>query len=120
MPFDNTPEGRLTLADLSWRLRNPETWPADFVWDYLCCASCAMGLAYRLSDGPEKCPFEHMSMTGAFKLTLPVLADIEPVDVDPLRAIFLTLQTDRFKPVSPKDVADAIDRHLKSKVSVHA
>lgn len=53
MPFDPVPQ-TLTLADLSWRLRHPETWPAGFAWDYGRCASCAIGLAWRLTMPTNK------------------------------------------------------------------
>lgn len=53
MPFDPVPQ-TLTLADLSQRLRHPETWPEGFVWDYGDCASCAIGLAWRLTMPADK------------------------------------------------------------------
>lgn len=115
MPFDNTPEGRLTLADLSWRLRNPDTWPADFVWHYAICNTCAMGLAWQLSGG-GKAPFRNMAADTALKLTLAALADGE--DAEPVRGIFLFLHVGRRQPVTPDDVADAIDSHLAQKVCV--
>lgn len=51
MPLDVSTR-TLTLADLAWRLRHPETWPPGFKWDYGNCSSCAMGLAVRLLDQP--------------------------------------------------------------------
>lgn len=37
-----------SLHALSYALRHPETWPADFVWSYTYCDQCAMGLAHVL------------------------------------------------------------------------
>lgn len=42
-----------TLADLSQRLRRPETWPPDFVFNYLGYDTCAMALACSLGMADE-------------------------------------------------------------------
>lgn len=113
MPFDNTPEGRLTLADLSWRLRSPETWPAGFVWNYGNCETCAMGLAWRLSGGSSKRPFRAMTLDTILRLTMATLADA--TDFQQMKRIFLELhiKTDRHDyTISPHNVADAIDEYL--------
>lgn len=39
---------RPNLVALAYSLRHPETWPADFVWDYRNCTKCAIGLSLRL------------------------------------------------------------------------
>jgi hypothetical protein len=39
---------RPNLVALAYSLRHPETWPADFVWDYRNCTTCAIGLSLRL------------------------------------------------------------------------
>jgi len=39
---------RPNLHALVYALRHPETWPANFVWDYGDCAQCAIGLSLRL------------------------------------------------------------------------
>jgi len=41
-------QNKPTIGALSFMLRHPELWPADFRWSYTCCATCAMGLAQRM------------------------------------------------------------------------
>jgi hypothetical protein len=116
MPFDAIPQHKLTLADLAWRLRHPETWPPNFRWRYWDCNSCAMGLAWSLShDGKPAELVTHMAteraMTRAVKA---LLADAAAMNSRQFAAIFREL---RGRPgfggvVTPADVADAIDRYL--------
>lgn len=37
-----------SLRGLSFVLRNPDTWPKGFEWNYDRCSNCAMGLSVRL------------------------------------------------------------------------
>jgi hypothetical protein len=114
MPFDNPPVDRLTFADLAWRLRHPETWPKGFVWDYGCCATCAMGLAWELSGGKRGAFDTHLSMT-ALRLTMALLADAEAIAGPMCATIFLGLHhynETGLTRITPGDVADAIERHL--------
>lgn len=116
----DTPADVTTLEGLAWRLRHPETWPTDFVWDYSDCRTCAMGLAYRLIAGPIKDPdyiedfvIEH----------LPEVRDV--ADREQLSSsaeeIFYDLHTVYFShkcgggwrtQITPRMVADAIDAYL--------
>lgn len=115
MPFDSKPEGRLTLADLSWRLRNPGTWPLGFRWDYDNCNQCAMGLAWQLSGG-KKNPFGELTFEQSLKLTMAALADAELKDHDAFREIFSRLHARKHifsrMDITPYHVADAIDGYL--------
>ena len=114
MPFDSKPEGRLTLADLSWRLRNPGTWPPGFRWNYGNCDHCAMGLAWQLSGG-RKQPFNELTLGQSLKLTMAVLADAELKDFADFCDIFLRLHTGKhigYMDITPHHVADAIDGYL--------
>lgn len=54
------------LADLSQKLRHPETWPPDFVFNYLGYDTCAMALACSIgmADKPTS-----EAMTQAFRLS---------------------------------------------------
>lgn len=112
MPFDNTPEGRLTLADLSWRLRSPETWPANFRWDYSDSSTCAMGLTRQLSGGRPK-GIGNLPLNTILRLTMATMSDA--TDFQQMKAIFLELHIENDRDahtISPRDVADAIDEYL--------
>lgn len=116
MPFDSTPENGLTMADLAWRLRNRDTWPPGFKWDYRQCSSCAMGLAWMLA-GQDIAVFDPTMNRTAAKLTIGVLKDIKPKDHPALYDIFLRLSAIKDVlpgQIQPEDVADAIDQHLRS------
>lgn len=113
MPFDNTPEGRLTLADLSWRLRSPETWPANFQWNYGCCDTCAMGLAWQLAGARSRFPLLPRRLDTILSLTVATLADA--TDFQQMKGIFLELhirKSSNASKIRPDDVADAIDEYL--------
>lgn len=115
MPFDNTPEGRLTLADLSWRLRSPETWPANFQWDYSDCLTCALGLTWQLSGGRPK-SIGNMLLHTILRLTMATLVDARAEDFEHFKKIFLELHLGKANffasSISPTEVADAIDEYL--------
>ena len=53
-PATSTPKsepGRPDLATLSFALRHPKLWPADFSWNFLREDCCAMGLAHAMWPG---------------------------------------------------------------------
>jgi hypothetical protein len=111
---------RPNLVALAYALRHPETWPADFVWDYRNCASCAVGLSLRLWPALKLPDGQQAQMTWiAREMAMPY---------GPAKQIFYGLGPSKrvsdgwfrskwvadFKRVSPDDVADAIDRYLKT------
>ena len=117
MPFDNIPENGLTMADLAWRLRHPETWPKGFKWNYGKCTTCAMGLAWALS-GRRPEAMLRSNPSRSFGDVIKVLRDVEPEDVPGLQEIFLFLSYHRSvsnRDITPEIVADAIDAHLARK-----
>ena len=128
MPFDMMPQGKLTLADLAWRLRHPETWPKGFQWDYMECNQCAMGLAWSLSHGGRQSQFDLLT-SGQGNITHAVkaeLADAKAMSSRQFSAVFWELDAGGWV-VRPDHVADAIDRYLKrrdrrvlAKEAVHA
>jgi|SRR5579859_159465 len=117
MPFDNTPQNGLTMADLAWRLRHPETWPKGFRWNYGKCATCAMGLAWKLSGGRSGALWDDMPYQ-TFGRVIKVLSDAEAEDVVALQEIFLLMSYHKdvsYRDITPEIVSDAIDAHLASK-----
>lgn len=117
MPFDSKPEKSLSYADLAWRLRNPDTWPANFEWDYIDCAACAMGLAWRLmSDNPlQEAFYEDLPDDTITRLVRRVIADSEVMPDADFRRIFWNLaiwHSVRASDITPDHVADAIDEFL--------
>lgn len=110
MPFDSLPQETLDLAGLSWRLRNRETWPPGFQWDYSRCRRCAMGLAYQLKHG-KPMP-GNMPSSDVTRVTREIVADAKAMSVPAFHAIFWNLRTLETWHVTPEHVADAIDKHL--------
>jgi hypothetical protein len=91
-----------SLAALSFVLRNRETWPDGFVWDYRDCLSCAMGLAFRLG---MVAGFDTVAMADSFKISQ-----------EAARNIFIEAayhhKLGTMRAVTPEHVADLIDAHL--------
>jgi hypothetical protein len=89
-----------TIGALSFALRHPELWPADFHWDYSRCETCAMGLAKRM--WPKHVEEAHVAgMVNAFGIS-----------DDAARRIFTgsyMYYRAGFDPVQPEQVADALD-----------
>ena len=100
-----------SLRALSFILRNKELWPRDFVWDFLDCATCAMGLAWRLwaISSPNSTAMAH-----AFGISQQISTDIFVG-----RSLFEARgQGWLYRPgllavdVQPEHVAAAIDQYL--------
>lgn len=122
MPFDASPEVNevktISLSDLSWRLRHPETWPKGFSWDYGSCSTCAMGLAIRLIH-PQ---FDEYILNEWWdqKITRTVRTIVPDAKSMPLREfhnIFWWADSGPFGhlsagSVTPDMIADAIDAYL--------
>jgi hypothetical protein len=91
-----------SLAALSFLLRNRETWPDGFAWDYSDCSTCAMGLAFRL--GMVARPFTG-AMEDSFKISQEAANNF---------FVFATrhYSLDSMIEVTPEHVADLIDAHL--------
>ena len=116
---------RPNLVALSYALRHPETWPADFVWDCSTCKTCAIGLALRLWPFLKLPKGQRVQETWvAREMALPLreakriffcLAPASRVVTKHhwFRADEAEWRYD-FKEVTPDHVADAIDRHLES------
>ena len=94
--------GLAGLAQLEHALRNPEVWPADFVWDFSCNAGgCAQGL--RRALWPESSASETQ-----FRITTPEANNLFGIEL----AAKLGQQCNE---ISPLMVADAISALLKEK-----
>jgi hypothetical protein len=103
MPFDNPNVDQMSLATLAWRLRNPETWPEGFKWDYRDCTTCAVGLAAAI----------HYGTVNRWEDVYDRLFDMVPDDQ--FRSIFCFLHHSlhlRRHAITPEHVADAIDEYL--------
>jgi hypothetical protein len=94
MPFDGTtPDLTVpSLANLSYILRHPETWPENFKWDYRRFDSCAVGLASRRWGFGWAC------------------RGMIPVSIASGVGDFAFDNSMRAAQVTPEMVADAIDR----------
>jgi hypothetical protein len=108
------------LTALSYALRHPETWPADFVWDYSNCTRCAVGLALRLwpdlklptgQSAQETWIAREMAMSHreAVKIFFK-MGPLKEVKRGWFRKEFIA----DYRRVRADDVADAIDRYLAS------
>jgi hypothetical protein len=96
------------LQNLATVLRHRDMWPVDFQWNYGSCFHCAMGLAWQLwGDDPRLNRI--VPNTGR-------MGSLLGIPDEPAREIFITLDpnasSSRLSPISPQDVADAIDAYL--------
>jgi hypothetical protein len=89
-----------TLENLATVLRHRQMWPEGFEWDYRCCESCALGLAWRL--GMISLDTIH---TAAEEFDIPYYVAMR---------IFLLLaaKCGGMRDITPEHVADAIDAYL--------
>ena len=91
--------GKPSLRALSFMLRNEETWPAGFVWNFRNCHRCAMGLAHVVWKDHVHTP-SCGDMSDVFSLG---------------PGIAMALFTGGFSEgheISPEIVADRIDNYL--------
>lgn len=96
-----------TLESLSYILRNPETWPPGFHWDYNYCTSCAMGLTTTIWN------LDHYKMNEAYGISddvaRSIFSEVHPVG----EASWMPyLFGSRRNAVTPDMVADQIDKYL--------
>lgn len=106
-----TTEAKLSLVELSARLRQPETWPEGFVWNYGYCKSCAIGLAARLLS---EVPPNYWKVAENFLLR----AMPETIDVDDPENLIRDVDHiffDMKEGTTPDMVADAIDAWLRQR-----
>jgi hypothetical protein len=106
-----------SLVNLSYCLRNPDTWPEGFYWDYGKCERCAMGLASALWR--RSIP-EVNNDIGAS-----VMARVFHMSYEGARRIFFGSYVRRklfsrvhipHSSITPEMVADAIDDYLADTV----
>lgn len=105
MPFDAMPDvnTKPSLAHLSHVLRHRELWPAGFVWDYLSCSTCAMGLAWKLYK---------MHRPFLFSGNLSQIVRTFGMDRRAAIRIFGAIPVVHAETITPEHVADAIDQYL--------
>jgi hypothetical protein len=102
-----------SLRQLSFALRNQETWPEGFTWDYDHCAKCAMGLAINMgmtsaqSIEEDNWLYSHTAVQDAFSLP-------ERIVVSIFRDASHHYDVTR-EEVTPEMVADLIDVYLGDK-----
>jgi hypothetical protein len=119
--------GREGLRRLAFALRNPQTWPKGFVWNFNACTQCAMGLACQLwlaDETPvqregESFHRQYVSLI-ARRLAIP-FGDVERLFLTAtwgetfsnhfFGLIWWRRELD-FDKVTPEMVADAIDSYL--------
>lgn len=108
MPFDGEMPDRSvpTLENLAFLLRNPETWPYAFEWDYSRMDRCALGLARAVWGKSAFIPREiswrvHEQLPGYF----PAVSAFDIIE--------------QMRRVQPEQVADAIDRYLMQQSDRH-
>ncbi len=104
-----------SLVGLSYALRHPDTWPADFVWDFGDCEQCAMGLAHRLWDSvPQGANHDGTSiMARHFNMPFTDAEHIFFGDAYTRQRLFgLVTSEIPYKAVTPDMVADQIDKYL--------
>jgi hypothetical protein len=59
--MSNRQPSKPSLQALAFMLRNKETWPSNFKWNFSFCENCAIGLAYRTWPSTIPVPtFEYM------------------------------------------------------------
>jgi hypothetical protein len=91
-----------SLQTLSFILRHRELWPAGFQWNFMCCSTCAMGLAHMLWPRQIRVACSD-DMVDAFGISRFVSASL------------FRSHAKHFGNVTPEDVADRIDKHLMQK-----
>lgn len=113
-----------SLHALSYALRHPDTWPADFVWNFEYCDQCAMGLAHQLwksipeSDNDVKTGTSRMARAFAMPYTDAKNIFFGNRDWTPQKEwtegwIFKkTFKSHNLGAVTPDMVADQIDKYL--------
>lgn len=119
------------LHTLSYALRHPETWPKDFVWNYVQCDKCAMGLAHSLWIKSVPTP---RNSSLAENINVTNMARVFGISYTQAYEIFYgyhsvrwtdittghwpfrkTTQTYNQTDITPDMVADTIDAYLKTK-----
>lgn len=120
---------RPNLVGLSYGLRHPETWPADFVWNYSDCRTCGIGLALRLwpqmkmPSGPNQEEAQRaketwiaremaMSHREAKNIFFGLYSGAKEVEAGVGFWGRKTRMVKDFSGVTADDVADAIDKYL--------
>lgn len=105
---------KMTLRDLSALLRDRDSWPRGFVWDYADVCHCAMGLVMKYDPTLEQ----------EWKSGIPsihVMANYFNIDLTTSRNIFwyahrnskfFGLADGDIEEVKPQRVAKLIDRYL--------
>ncbi|MDE2101599.1 MAG: hypothetical protein KGL39_30415 [Patescibacteria group bacterium] len=94
-----------SLEALSYALRHPETWPKGFVWSYMLCPSCAMGLSAKLWKRAEGWDDESLALM--LKMDEETATRIFYGVSDSLKIPMKNVTTDH--------VADAIDAYLNTR-----
>lgn len=109
---------RPKLVALAYSLRHPETWPADFVWDYRDCTTCAIGLSLRLWPKLQLPKGQMAQQTWiAREMAMPYEAAKRMFfGLGPWKRVrdgwFRSYFVNDLQAVTPDDVANAIDRYL--------